>query len=410
MRVRRENGDDAQASRLRDHRRAFVSLLGLAVAAFAFNMVEILPVGLLPEISRGLGLSVPQAGLLVTAYALTIAVGTVPLVTVSTRVSRRKLIIGLVATMAVATVLFVAVPAVVSVFGTRVATALAHGVMWSFMGPAAVSQYPDHLRGRVLSVLTAGGATAIVGGLPASTWIGGLIGWRAPFLIMVALGIVSVVLLAACLDDVPAESNEALRTRTGMPDVWVFVAGLAVVATSVMATFIVLTFVSVWPVQGGMNDSRLAGALTVFGISGVGAVAVFGRLLDALPRAALMFAVLLQVSGLLTLWMSTAWALLLWVGVALLGAAATAVPLACQYLVYDVAPLRVEVALALSSLAYNVGVAFGAAAGGWTIRGSSTASLIPTAVAVSSVTMTVAAVVVRRVGRAREAVPRASGA
>ncbi|WP_157805220.1 MFS transporter [Mumia flava] len=381
---------------MRDRRRAYVSLVALAVAAFAFNTVEILPVGLLPEIAAGLGLSPPQAGMLVTAYALTIAVGTVPVVAASTRVRRRTVILGVVAVLTVATVVFVVVPAVGSVFGSRVATAVAHGVMWSLMGPAAVAPYPEHLRGRVLSVLATAGAAAIVGGLPAGTWLGGLLGWRVPFVVVAVLGIGSVAMLAACLDDHDDARPEIGRARSRAPDAFAFALVLVVLAASVAATFTVVTFVSLLPVDGGINGARRAAVLTTFGVSGVAAAALLGRLLDRRPRAAFALALGLQGGGLIALTAAAAWGPALWPGAALLGAAATTVPLVCQYVVYDLAPARLELALALASLAYNAGVALGAGLGSWALRTHASDALVPASLVVWTAAAAVCAVARRR--------------
>jgi predicted MFS family arabinose efflux permease len=386
-------------------RRALLTVLALAAGAFAFNTLELMPVGLLNLIADDLGISIRHAGALTTAYAVAIGLGTIPLVALAQRAPRRGLIVGLLVAMTVSTAVFVALPLLVSVHAARITTALAHGVMWSVMGPTAVAQYPPHLRGRVLAVVSAGGALAAVAGLPGGVWLGDRLGWQAPFVLVAVLGGCLAPALWILLKGTGSEQQPARAEAGNRPDLASFVASLAIVGMAVFSVFVTLNYVSVLPVDG-LDGDTLALALLVFGLSGVATVPLFGRLLDWRCGPALAAALALLGVAFLFLLGATRTAGLFVPGMALLGAAAMAVPLACQYVLFESATCRVELALAINSVVYNGGVALGAATGGILLARTSGHQLVPVSLAIAAACVVPAlAVVSRRPTPARSVTP-----
>ncbi|MBZ4322342.1 MFS transporter [Streptomyces huiliensis] len=341
----------------------------LMVAAFTFNTVENLPIGLLTLLSDDLGASLGAVGILVTGYGVTVAVASLPLAHLTRSVPRRHLLTALLGALAVANAVAAAVPSYGWVFAARVVTALAQALFWAVMGPVAVGLFPERVRGRVLGVLSVAGSLAMVLGVPAGAWLGRHHGRAAPFAVLAGAAVVSLVLVAALLPVTrPEEGHGSRGTR---PDRRRFAVVLAVTALSVTGAFAGYTYVVEFLCEvSGFSADSVSALLVVPGVAGVVGVSVAGPLLDRHPRATLAVPVGTQAAGMLGLYafgdrQAAAVAFL-----ALLGASLGPVFMATQARVLESAPGRTEVALAANSGAFNAGVAFGALLGG---------ALLPTA-------------------------------
>lgn len=146
-----------------------------------------------------LRVSLGAVGALVTGYGLTVAVVSLPAAHVTRSVPRRYLLAGLLGLLAVAS--WASALRTVSyelLLAARVVTALAQASFWVLMGPVAVGLFPPERRGRVMGLLSVGGSLATVLGVPAGTWLGGHGGWRAPFVVLGALALVSSSSSPAC--------------------------------------------------------------------------------------------------------------------------------------------------------------------------------------------------------------------
>ncbi|MGW0601953.1 MFS transporter [Streptomyces sp. NPDC002776] len=336
----------------------------LMLAAFTFNTTENLPVGLLPLMADDLGVSLPAVGVLVTGYALTVVVVSLPLAHVTRAIPRRHLLTVLLGLLAAAS--WVSALDAVSygpLLAARATTALAQALYWSVTGPVAVGLYPPERRGRIIGLLSVGGSLATVLGVPAGTWLGGQAGWRTPFAVLGALALVSLVAVAVLLPTSrPQESHSAYGVA---PDRRRFLIVVTTTALSVTGVFTAFTYVVVFLDEvGGFGEAAVGAVLLAFGAAGLAGVTVTGPLLDRFPRATLAVPVTTQTVALLGLYAAgdgqvAAVALLM-----LLGASVGPAFMASQSQVLHVAPGRTESALAANSVAFNAGVAAGALLGG----------------------------------------------
>ncbi|WP_328432744.1 MFS transporter [Streptomyces sp. NBC_00453] len=336
----------------------------LMLAAFTFNTAENLPTGLLSLMAADLRVSPTAVGALVTGYGLTVAVVSLPAARLTRSVPRRYLLAGLLGLLAAAS--WVSALGSISyalVLAARVGTALAQASFWVLMGPVAVGLFPPGRRGRVMGLLSVGGSLATVLGVPAGTWLGGRGGWHAPFAVLGALALVSLVVVAALLPTShPQEGHAAYGVAPDRRRFFVVVATTALSVTGVFAgfTYVVVLLEDV----GGFGEDAVSGVLFAFGAAALAGVALAGPLLDRFPRATLTVPVATQAAALLGLYAAassqvTAVALLM-----LLGASVAPVFMATQSQVLRVAPGRTESALAANSAAFNAGVAAGALLGG----------------------------------------------
>ncbi|MFD9002225.1 MFS transporter [Streptomyces sp. NPDC059582] len=344
-------------------RRAAV-VAALMLAAFTFNTTENLPVGLLSLMSAGLRVPLAAVGVLVTGYGLTVAVVSLPVAHATRSVPRRRLLTGLLGLLALAC--WAAALDTVSyglLLASRLVTALAQALFWAVMGPVAVGLFPPERRGRVIGLLSVGGSLATVLGVPAGTWLGGHVGWRAPFAVLGALAALCLVVIAVLLPTSrPQDSHAAYGAA---PDRRRFAVVLATTALSVTGAFTGFTYVAVFltDVTGFAADS-VGAVLLAFGAAGLTGVSVAGPLLDRFPRATLAVPVAAQAAALLGLSAGARSEVAVVALVMLLGASVGPVFMATQNESLRVAPGRTESALAANSAAFNAGVAAGALLGG----------------------------------------------
>lgn len=335
----------------------------LMLSAFSFNTTENLPIGLLKLMAADLDTSLQSVGYLVSGYGLTVAVASLPLAQVTRRSPRRFVLCGVLAVLFLASLL----PGLVSSYGlllvARVATALAQALFWAVMGPVAVGLFSPQVRGRVIGLLSAGGALATVAGVPAGNWLGRHTDWQLPFAVLSVLALISVVAIGALL---PTSRPEAGHAAYGAePDAHRFAVILAVTLLSVTGVFAGFTYiVSFLQSISGFSGDAVTGLLGAFGLGGFVGITMAGPLLDRLPRATLTVPVAVQSVALLALYADARSKVAVSLAVALLGAAAGPIFMATQSRILRVAPGRTEIGLAANSAAFNVGVAVGALCGG----------------------------------------------
>ena len=261
------------------------ALLVLSGTAFATVTTELLPASLLLELRADLGVTEQVAGLLVAAWAVTVAVTSVLLVRLTARTSRATLLPFVLAVLAAATVLTALAPSFPWALGSRVVAAAAHGLFWSLLVSTAAGLAPPARVGRAVAVVLAGPALAGVVGIPLGAAAGAALGWRVSFGLLAGLLAIAVpAVRALSLPDpapVPAGSG-----RAATPAVV-----LSALAGGLMLTghFLLYTYVAPLLQELGGYDARARSLLLlVFGLAGLVGIAVSGPLSDRFPGAALL--------------------------------------------------------------------------------------------------------------------------
>ncbi|WP_416424506.1 MFS transporter [Pseudomonas sp. App30] len=174
-------------------------LFALALAAFAIGTTEFAPMGLLPVIADGVHVSIPTAGLLISAYAIGVMVGA-PLMTLLLAPYRRKAaLLLLMAIFTVGNLLSALAPGYDTLVLSRVVTSLAHGAFFGIGSVVAASLVPAEKRASAVATMFLGLTIANIGGVPAATWLGQNIGWRMAFAATAGLGALSMLGLALWL-------------------------------------------------------------------------------------------------------------------------------------------------------------------------------------------------------------------
>jgi len=170
-----------------------LALLALTLAAFAIGTTEFVIVGLIPTIATDLGVTLPSAGLLVSLYALGVAIGAPILTAITGRVPRKPLLVGLMALFTVGNLVAWLAPGYATLIVARLLTGLAHGVFFSVGSIVATSLVPREKTASAIATMFSGMTVAFVTGIPLGTFIGQHFGWRTTFLAVAVFGLVAMI-------------------------------------------------------------------------------------------------------------------------------------------------------------------------------------------------------------------------
>lgn len=343
-------------------------LLALAVGAFGIGVTEFAPMGLLPVIANDLNVSIPMAGLLVSAYAIGVVLGA-PLMTLTTgRVPRRTLLIGLAGIFTLGNLLAAVADSYNMLMAARIVTLLNHGAFFGVGSIVAASLVPPHKQASAVAAMFMGLTIANVVGVPIATWAGEYMGWRAAFWGIAALGVATMAALRLTLPDQPApvEGNVASELRVLSRGPVLAALGLTVIGASAM--FTVFTYIT--PILREVTHASIGFVTTMLAVYGVGLTVgnwLGGRFADrsvdktlivtlaSLSAVLVLFAVLMPYAA------PTAILIFLW------GIASFALVPPLQVRVMSAASDAPNLASAMNIGAFNLGNAIGAALGGGVI-------------------------------------------
>jgi DHA1 family inner membrane transport protein len=343
-----------------------VIVIALALVTFAMGTTEFVIVGVLPEISHDLAVSSSTAGLLVTAYALAVAVGT-PIVSAATaRVDRRTMMLVLMGAFIVANIGAALAPNFALLMTARVLMAVAQGVSFAIATNIVASSVPREKVGSAISTMLLGLTLALVAGVPFGSWLGNATTWRMPFFVVAGLGLLSLAVLAAFMPrnlEFARPPNllaqvSALRHRRLMALYGVTILGVG-------GCFVTFTYLS--PLLTRYSDisvTEVSIALVVFGVGTVLGTQVAGRMIDRFGvRTALVVMLAGQAAALLVLLASVHNTITAFVNVGIWGAFAFALPpiisSGAVTIAEDEAPESAGTASSLSISAMNLGISGG---------------------------------------------------
>lgn len=278
----------------------WLGLIVLAAAVFLSVTIEMIPTGLLPDMSRELDVSEPLIGLLVTVFAATVVVLTVPLSSLTKRVPRRTLIVISLAVLAVSCVLSALAPNYGTVLATRILGGAAHGLFWSVVGAYAGHLVPKEQLARAVSISVAGGSLAFVLGVPLGTALGHAFGWRLAFAGIGVITLLGALLVWRFLPPVRHHAGEAdaapIRLRGDPTFVPVIVVCL-VTAVTMVGAYTFYTYIAPYITDVmGLPASAISPMLLAYGIAGAAGLILAGTVLGRRPTAGL--AVALVATGL----------------------------------------------------------------------------------------------------------------
>ncbi|WP_341923793.1 MFS transporter [Nocardioides psychrotolerans] len=258
-----------------------LAVLALAMGGFAIGTTEFVTMGLIREIAGGVDVSIPTAGHVISAYALGVVVGAPVLAFFGAKWPRRGLLVALMAAYAV----FNALSALATSFEllalARFFDGLPHGAYFGVASLVAASLAPPERKGRAVAMVMLGLSVANVVGVPATTWLGQHLGWRAAFWAVSILALVTVAMILAFVPSIPGDSEATGRRELAAfskPQVWLT---LLVGAVGFGGMFAVFSYIAPTVTElGGLGDGAVPVFLLVFGLGMVAGTWLAGELAD----------------------------------------------------------------------------------------------------------------------------------
>jgi predicted MFS family arabinose efflux permease len=355
----------------------WMGLLALATAAFTDVTTDLLPAGLLPQLSGSLHVPEARAGLLVSAFAVASAVAAIPVTTALRGLPRRAVLRSVLAGFALLDAVTAISPWYPLTFAVRLLAGVMGGALWSMLAGYAARMVPAAQRGRAIAVVLAGITIALCAGVPAGTALAAVLGWRAVFGLLAALALLLVAWAGRGVPAVPGEPPARRRSRPGQqgrrsrpgqqgrPPLRQVASGPGVPAVLAVTGLLLTGHQAMYTYVAPFAPGRAGLVLFVFGAATVAGIWVAGVVADRYLRSALLAALALIAAAMLALGAAARQPAVLLAAAAVWGAAFGAAPALLQTaLVGAAGPARADVATALQTTVYNAGIAAGSAAGG----------------------------------------------
>ena len=348
-----------------------LALWALTLSAFAIGTTEFVIVGLIPTIAASLGVSVPSAGLLVSLYALGVAVGAPVLTALTGRVPRKQLLLGLMALFTIGNLVAWMAPNYTALMAARVLTGLAHGVFFSIGSTIATSLVPKEKAASAIALMFTGLTVALVTGVPLGTFIGQHFGWQATFMAVSLLGVIAIAGSAILVPStITGSKPSSLLTQLAVLKKPRLLLVYAMTTLGYGGSFIAFTYLApILQEVAGFAAGTVSLVMLVYGVSVAAGNIWGGKLADRQgPVRALQIVFALLALVLLVLSFTAPSKPLVLLTVLAWGAVAFGnVPGLQVYVVQRAerdAPQAVDVASGLNIAAFNVGIALGAWGGG----------------------------------------------
>ncbi len=340
----------------------------MAISAFIFNTTEFVPIALLSDIGHSFAMPVETVGHMITIYAWIVAILSLPAMLATARIERRKLLIALFVIFIGGHAVSVMAQSFAMLLVGRALIALAHAVFWSITASLVVRVAPKDHQTKALGLLSMGSALATVLGLPLGRMIGQWLGWRMTFGTIGVAALLAMIMVWWILPKLPSKD---VGSAASLPSIFNNIPLLTVYTLTVLcvtAHFTAYSYIEPYMLTISQFSQQFATVILLsFGVAGLLASWLFGHLYDRFPRAFLISAMATLLFSLLaSVWLPHV--PILWLVLAMLwGLAITAISLAFQLRVLQLAPNATDVAMSIFSGIYNIGIGGGAFVGGLVI-------------------------------------------
>jgi len=356
------------ASRRTSARHVTLAVLALALGGFAIGTTEFVTMGLLPQIADGVGVSIPQAGHVISAYALGVVVGAPVIAIFGAKLPRRALLVGLMAAYAAFNVL----SAMASSYGVLVVArfldGLPHGAYFGVASLVAASLAPPEKRGRAVASVMLGLSVANVVGVPAATWLGQQAGWRAAYVSTAAIAVLTMLMVFLFVPSTPGNAE-----ATGRREMQFFRNGQAMLtllagAVGFGGLFAVYSYIAPTVTEvGGLPESTVPVFTAAFGVGMVAGTWLAGRLAEWSVFRSLILSGMASCLVMLLVWLVAPLGWLLLPAVFLVTAIGSVLVVNLQLRLMTVSGEAQTLGAAMNHASLNIANALGAWLGGLVI-------------------------------------------
>ncbi|MFK0286499.1 MFS transporter [Streptomyces sp. NPDC090499] len=345
-----------------------LALLALAVVTFGIGTTEFATMGLLPQIADGLGVSVPHAGNLVSAYALGVVVGAPLLTGIGARVPHKRLLLLLTGLFVIGNTASALAPNFGLLFAARFLAGLPHGALFGVGAVVASRLVAADRAARAVSRVFLGLTIANIVGVPAGTALGQHLGWRYAYCAVAVIGLVALLALALLVPDQPRGPQAGIRQELRAMGNRQVVIGLATAVVGFGGFFAVYSYlVPMLTHLTGLSDASTTWVLALYGVGMTLGTLVAGPLTDRALRPTLYAGITLLGAALVTFYFTVHSTVPALVTVTFIGAMGALVTTPVQMLLMLNAKDAPTMAAASNHSAFNMANAAGAWLGGLVI-------------------------------------------
>ncbi|HDR0630502.1 sugar transporter [Pasteurella multocida] len=344
--------------------RQFARVITFSLAGFVFNTTEFIPVALLSDIAQSFAMPVSQTGLIITVYAWVVSLMSLPFMLLTAKAERRGLLIKLLVLFILSHLLSVIAWDFWVLVLARIGVALTHSIFWAITASLVIRVAPKDKKSQAIGLLAIGCSLAMILGLPLGRLIGQFFGWRATFAIIALIAIGILCLFYQLLPHLPSKNAGSLNSLPTLFKRPLLLGLYALTMIIISAHFTAYSYIEPFMLNiSTMSHSMATFVLFVFGLSGITASLLFNRYYNAGPIRFILFSMGLLTATLLLLFIASqqTWTMFLltffWgIGIAGIG-------LGLQIRVLHLAPDATDVAMAIYSGIYNIGIGAGALLG-----------------------------------------------
>jgi len=346
-------------------------VLLLAAVIFCLGTSEFMIAGILEPMAADLGVGLPEAGLLITAFAIGMVIGAPAMAVLTLGLPLRATLIGTALVFGAVHVVAALTHDYSVLALTRVVAAVACGGFWAVASVYAVRVTPPAATARALATLVGGLTVANLIGVPAGAWLGTRFGWQAPFWAIAVLTVIAGVLLFVTLPSLPRRELGEGGIKTVLvtelrvfatPRIWLALLTTALFQASVFAAF--SYFSPLLTQVAGLSPELVPVVLVAFGVGAFIGVTAGGRIADRNLFGNLVGSLAGTAGSFVLLWIAAPVAPLAIIAVVLVGVSGFSIAGALNARVFAIAGGAPTLAAAMNTAAFNVGNAVGPALGG----------------------------------------------
>lgn len=347
------------------------TLMALAISAFAIGSAEFISVGIMPLIIKSFNVSIAQAGLTVSLYAMGVMFGAPILTTLTTKFNRKNLLLAIMISFIIGNTIAAIAPTFIILLAGRIISALAHGLFMTIASVVAADVVAPNKRASAIAIMFTGLTVATVTGVPLGTYIGQILNWRSSFIFLVLLGIIGLIgswiLVPNNLSkSQPSDAKGFIRILKQPKLILI----ILITALGYGATYPVYTYISsILSEQMGWSEGAIVIILVVYGLAVAIGNTVGGRLANVKPLKALLKMFVGLGVTLFLVWISLNTHYFGLIAVMLMGLFAfmnvPGLQLYMLQLAEELTPTEINLASALNISAFNIGIIIGSTLGGF---------------------------------------------
>lgn len=354
----------------------WLPVVGLTISAFIFNTTEFAPISLLTDIAKDFSISEAHVGIMMTVYAWVVAILSLPLMLLTKDMERRRLLFLLFVLFIVSHILSAFAWSFWVLMISRIGIAFSHAIFWSITASLAYRLAPKGKKTRALGILATGTSLAIVLGLPLGRLIGQALGWRATFGVIGFLAFLMLFVLMKFLPLLPSVNAGSLKSLPHLVKRPALMGIYLLLALAITAHFTAYSYIEPFVQKISFLSADFTTLiLFIFGIAGILGSAIFAYYKHKYPFAIITGSLGGLVICLLLMLPLASHTILFGLLCFIWGITICLISLILQVTVLELTPDATDVAMALFSGIYNIGIGGGAFVGSLVIVHSSMANV-----------------------------------